>query len=54
MAFTASYVRALPEVEQVRFRGDLAELLAGHGHAAPQPFSIPYRVDLWITRRSDA
>jgi SAM-dependent methyltransferase len=54
MAFTASYVRALPEVEQVRFRGDLAELLARHGHAAPQPFSIPYRVDLWISRRSDA
>jgi SAM-dependent methyltransferase len=54
MAFTASYVRALPEDEQVRFRGDLAELLAQHGHAPMQPFSVPYRVDLWITRRSDA
>ncbi len=54
MAFTASYVRALPDFEQVRFRADLATLLAQHGHATLQPFSVPYRVDLWITRRSDA
>jgi SAM-dependent methyltransferase len=54
MAFTASYVRALADDEQVRFRADLATLLAQHGHAPLQPFSVPYRVDLWITRRSDA
>jgi SAM-dependent methyltransferase len=54
MAFTASYIRALPDDEQVRFRAELAALLAQHGHAPLQPFNIPYRVDLWITRRSNA
>ena len=54
MAFTSSYVRALPDEEQGRFRGDLAALLARHGHAPLQPFNVPYRVDLWITRRSNA
>lgn len=53
MAFTASYVRALPEDDQVGFRADLAALLAGNGLAELQAFSVPYRVDLWITRRSD-
>ena len=54
MVFTASYIRALPDDEQVRLRGELAALLAQHGHAGLQPFSVPYRVDLWITRRSNA
>jgi SAM-dependent methyltransferase len=54
MAFTASYIRALSDDEQVRFRADLAALLAKHGHAPLQPFNVPYRVDLWITRRTDA
>jgi SAM-dependent methyltransferase len=54
MAFTASYIRALPDDQQARFRSDLAALLAKHGHAPLQPFNVPYRVDLWITRRTDA
>jgi SAM-dependent methyltransferase len=54
MAFTASYVRALSHDEQVRFRADLAALLAGHGLAELREFIVPYRVDLWITQRSDA
>lgn len=54
MAFTASYLRAQQEQEQVRFRADLALLLAQYGHTPLQPFTVPYRVDLWITRRSDA
>ena len=54
MAFTASYIRTLPDREQVRFRAELAALLAKHGHAPLQPFNVPYRVDLWITRRTDA
>ncbi|MDP9250673.1 MAG: methyltransferase domain-containing protein [Chloroflexota bacterium] len=54
MAFTASYVRALPDDEQMRFRTDLAALLADHGHAEMQALTVPYRVDLWITQRSEA
>ncbi len=52
MAFTASYVRAQPEEAQVRFRADLAALLAQHGHASLQPFNVPYRIDLWTARRN--
>jgi SAM-dependent methyltransferase len=54
MAFTASYVRALPGEEQVRFRADVASLLAAQGLAELKEFIVPYRVDLWITRRSEA
>ncbi|HLA65794.1 MAG TPA: class I SAM-dependent methyltransferase [Candidatus Saccharimonadales bacterium] len=54
MAFTASYVRALPDDEQVRFRADVASLLTTQGLAGLKEFIVPYRVDLWITRRSEA
>jgi SAM-dependent methyltransferase len=51
LAFTASYVRALPPEQQDRFRLDLAALLGRHGHADASPFEVPYRIDLWIARR---
>jgi SAM-dependent methyltransferase len=53
MAFTASYVRAAMSPErQDRFRLDLAALLGRHGLSDGRPFAVPYRVDLWIARRS--
>jgi ubiquinone/menaquinone biosynthesis C-methylase UbiE len=54
MAFTASYIRALDPEEQGRFRAETLELLARHGHLGDEPFVVPYRVDLWIARRSVA
>jgi ubiquinone/menaquinone biosynthesis C-methylase UbiE len=54
MAFTASYIRALDREEQDRFRAETLELLARHGHRGEEQFVIPYRVDLWIARRSVA
>jgi SAM-dependent methyltransferase len=55
MAFTASYVRVgmSPERQQ-QFRTDLAALLARHNVADGKPFAVPYRIDLWIARRSGA
>ena len=52
MAFTASYIRALDPDAQGRFRADVIELLARHGHHGDDPFTVPYRVDLWTARRS--
>lgn len=51
MAFTASYVRALPNEEQKRFRAELTALLAQHGLHSGLPFTLPYRIDLWTARR---
>jgi hypothetical protein len=44
-------VRALPAEQQERFRMQVGALLGRHGHADTRPFSIPYRIDLWIARR---
>lgn len=53
MAFTASYVRVgLSPERQERFRMELEELLQLHGHGGEEPFAVPYRIDLWIARRS--
>ena len=55
MAFTASYVRVgLTTDGQARFHADLERLLERHGYVAGQPFAVPYRIDLWIARRSGA
>ena len=54
MAFTASYIRALDPAAQDRFRAELLELLARHGHRGDEPFAVPYRIDLWIARRRGA
>lgn len=55
MVFTASYVRVGLSAEgQERLRRDLGELLARHHVADGEPFSVPYRIDLWIARRSGA
>jgi hypothetical protein len=54
MAFTASYIRALDPDVQDRFRAETLELLARHGHRGDEPFAVPYRIDLWIARRSGA
>ena len=55
MAFTASYVRVgMSPERQDRFRLDLAALLGRHGLAGGAPFAVPYRIDLWIARRSGA
>jgi len=54
MAFTASYIRVLDTATQDRFRAETLELLARHGHRADEPFAVPYRIDLWIARRSGA
>lgn len=55
MAFTASYVRVgLTPDAQSQFHADLKRLLELHGHGADQAFPVPYRVDLWIARRSGA
>lgn len=52
MAFTASYVRALPAGRQAAFRDELSSLLARHGNAGDAPFTVPYRIDCWIAQRS--
>ena len=53
MAFTASYVRVgLTPERQDQFRADLEDLLLLHGHGGEEPFTVPYRIDLWIARRS--
>ena len=55
MVFTSSYVRVgLSPGRQDRLRDELATLFGRHGIAAGQPFSIPYRIDLWIARRRGA
>jgi len=55
MAFTASYVRAGMSPEgQDRFRLNLAALLGRHGLSDGHRFPVPYRIDLWIARRSGA
>jgi SAM-dependent methyltransferase len=54
LAFTASYVRVLPDVEQERIRLELADLLGHHRLNQGRPFAVPYRTDLWIARRSDS
>ena len=51
MAFTASYIRALDPEAQERFRTETLDLLARHGHRGDDPFTVPYRVDLWTARR---
>ena len=52
MAFTASYIRALDQTAQDRFRAEAIELLARHGHRGDEPFAIPYRIDCWVANRS--
>jgi SAM-dependent methyltransferase len=52
MAFTASYVRALAAERQAAFRSELISLLARHGHAGDERFTVPYRIDCWIGQRS--
>jgi ubiquinone/menaquinone biosynthesis C-methylase UbiE len=52
LAFTSSYVQALPPDEQLAFRHELEALLANHG-LTDRPFAVPYRIDLWTARRSD-
>jgi len=53
MAFTASYVRVgLTPEQQDQFRLDVERLLAEHGHTDGRSFEVPYRIDLWIARRS--
>ena len=55
MAFTASYVRVgMSSERQHQFRRDLVALLERHRLGDGKPFAVPYRVDLWITRRSGA
>jgi SAM-dependent methyltransferase len=54
MAFTASYIRALDPAAQDRFRAEVLDLLARHGHRGDEPFAVPYRVDLWTARRRGA
>jgi SAM-dependent methyltransferase len=54
MAFTASYIRALDEATQEGFRTETLDLLARHGHRGDEPFTVPYRIDLWIARRRGA
>jgi SAM-dependent methyltransferase len=52
MAFTASYVRSLDTESQTAFGHQLSDLLARHRMTSGE-FRIPYRIDLWTTRRSD-
>jgi len=52
MAFTASYIRALEPAAQERFRAEVSDLLARHGHRNGESFTIPYRIDCWIAQRS--
>jgi SAM-dependent methyltransferase len=55
MAFTASYVRVGMSPEgQNRFRDELVALLGRHHLDDGKPFAVPYRIDLWISRRSGA
>jgi SAM-dependent methyltransferase len=53
MAFTASYVRVgLTPERQADFRTGLQALFQEHGYTEGQAFEVPYRIDLWIARRS--
>ena len=52
MTFTASYVRALAPDRQAEFREAVLGVLAAHGVTGEEPFPVPYRVDLWVARRS--
>jgi hypothetical protein len=52
MAFTASQVQALALDAQERLRDELRRLLARDGHDRQSALLIPYRIDLWIARRS--
>ena len=53
MAFTASYVRVgLTQEQQAEFRAGLEALLHEHGYIEGEAFEVPYRIDLWIARRS--
>lgn len=51
MAFTASYVRALPSSEQERLRTEIEALLSRHQLEDGRPFVVPYRIDLWTASR---
>ena len=51
MAFTASYVRAMPPDAQAAFRTETGALVAEHARA-DGGLTIPYRIDCWTARRS--
>lgn len=50
LAFTKSYVRALPPHDQARLADELADLIERHSAGWPS-FVVPYVVDCWIARR---
>lgn len=50
LAFTKSYVRALPPDGQARLADELAALIERHAAGWPS-FVVPYVVDCWIARR---
>jgi SAM-dependent methyltransferase len=52
MAFTVSQVQALTRDAQQRLRDELRRMLARDGHDRQSTLFIPYRIDLWIARRS--
>lgn len=54
ISFAPSFVRAFFSERQDAFRADLIELLAHHGFDGDASFTIPYRIDCWIARRSGA
>src|ERR671914_331771 len=50
LAFTKSYVRALPPDDQARLADELHALIERHVAGWPA-FTVPYVVDCWIARR---
>jgi len=54
ISLAPGFVRAFSSERQYAFRADLIELLAHHGFDGEASFTIPYRIDCWIARRSGA
>lgn len=51
LALNAPYVRALTQVTQTEFRKEVEELLASHGCAAGDSFTLPYLINCWVAQR---
>lgn len=50
LAFTASYVRELPDDAQARLHDELMPLVERHAAGLPH-LTVPYTVDCWIAKR---
>ena len=54
LAYTKSHLRTAPPELQERYRSAFTDMLAGHGIGPDDRIAVPYVVDCWIARRTDA